>query len=103
MNILIILLFFSSVLNLSPGHVKAEHCRMVCLVQLGKFEEALKFFGTINVDLRNDLIVEKAYCEYRLNRITDALRTLGSSKSIAAQELRVQAVSFDFLHSGFLS
>ena len=83
-------------MNLSPGHVKAEHCRMVCLVQLGMFEDALKFYGTINVDLRSDLLVEKAYCEYRLNRIQDALKTLGPAKSIGAQELRVQVVRLNF-------
>jgi len=46
---------------------------VVCLVQLSKFEEAYKF---IEKNRLSSLIFEKAYCEYRLNKQQQALKTI---------------------------
>lgn len=46
---------------------------MVCLVQLSKFEEAYKF---IEKNRLSSLAFEKAYCEYRLNKQVQALKTI---------------------------
>ncbi|KAJ3587530.1 hypothetical protein NHX12_011127 [Muraenolepis orangiensis] len=57
--------------------VTALHCKVVCLVQNGSFKEALNVMNSYSKVLGSDLLVfEKAYCEYRLNRVESALKTI---------------------------
>ncbi|XP_072920116.1 signal recognition particle subunit SRP72 isoform X2 [Hemitrygon akajei] len=59
--------------------VTALHCKVVCLVHNGNFKEALNIIHTHTKVLSSDVIAfEKAYCEYRLNRIETALKTIES-------------------------
>uniref|UniRef100_A0A4W5RM22 Signal recognition particle subunit SRP72 n=1 Tax=Hucho hucho TaxID=62062 RepID=A0A4W5RM22_9TELE len=59
--------------------VTALHCKIVCLVQNCSFKEALNVMNTYSKVLGSELIVfEKAYCEYRLNRVESALKTIES-------------------------
>uniref|UniRef100_A0A4W5NWG0 Signal recognition particle subunit SRP72 n=1 Tax=Hucho hucho TaxID=62062 RepID=A0A4W5NWG0_9TELE len=59
--------------------VTALHCKIVCLLQNGSFKEALNVMNTYSKILGSELIVfEKAYCEYRLNRVESALKTIES-------------------------
>uniref|UniRef100_A0A8C4Y6S1 Signal recognition particle subunit SRP72 n=1 Tax=Gopherus evgoodei TaxID=1825980 RepID=A0A8C4Y6S1_9SAUR len=53
--------------------VTALHCKVVCLIQNGSFKEALSVIHTHTKVLTSDSITfEKAYCEYRLNRIENS-------------------------------
>ncbi|XP_017004928.2 signal recognition particle subunit SRP72 [Drosophila takahashii] len=61
------------ILGVAPDDPTALHCKVVCLVQLSKFEEAYKF---IEKNRLSSLIFEKAYCEYRLNKQQQALKTI---------------------------
>ena len=65
------------VIQEAPEDEKAFHCKIVCLIQLGKFDEALGALRK-NAKLSAGLVFEKAYCEYRLNRSDEALRTIRS-------------------------
>ncbi|EDW83174.1 uncharacterized protein Dwil_GK22456 [Drosophila willistoni] len=62
------------ILGVAPDDATALHCKVVCLVQLSKFEEAHKFIEKNR--LSSSLIFEKAYCEYRLNKQLQALKTI---------------------------
>uniref|UniRef100_A0A182PQW1 Signal recognition particle subunit SRP72 n=1 Tax=Anopheles epiroticus TaxID=199890 RepID=A0A182PQW1_9DIPT len=64
----------NKIIGLDATEWKAAKCKLVCLIQNGKFEEALKFIerGTSIPDTT----FEKAYSQYRLNRAEDALRTI---------------------------
>uniref|UniRef100_A0A182JP84 Signal recognition particle subunit SRP72 n=1 Tax=Anopheles christyi TaxID=43041 RepID=A0A182JP84_9DIPT len=64
----------NKIIGLDATEWKAAKCKLVCLIQNGKFEEALKFIerGTSIPDTT----FEKAYSEYRLNRAEDAYRTI---------------------------
>ncbi|ELV11089.1 Signal recognition particle 72 kDa protein, partial [Tupaia chinensis] len=65
------------VLQINKDDVTALHCKVVCLIQNGSFKEALNVINThTKVLANNSLSFEKAYCEYRLNRIENALRTI---------------------------
>ncbi|NXP46691.1 SRP72 protein, partial [Heliornis fulica] len=65
------------VLQISKDDVTALHCKVVCLIQNGNFKEALGIINTHTKVLTSDIIAfEKAYCEYRLNRIENALKTI---------------------------
>ncbi|XP_041765971.1 signal recognition particle subunit SRP72 [Anopheles merus] len=64
----------NKIIGLDATEWKAAKCKLVCLIQNGKFEEAIKFIerGTSIPDTT----FEKAYSEYRLNRAEDAFRTI---------------------------
>jgi signal recognition particle subunit SRP72 len=60
--------------------VTALHCKIVCLVQNGSFKEALNVMNSHSKVLASDDVVfEKAYCEYRLNRVESSLKTIESA------------------------
>ncbi|EDW49648.1 signal recognition particle subunit SRP72 [Drosophila sechellia] len=61
------------ILGVAPDDPTALHCKVVCLVQLSKFEEAYKF---IEKNRLSSLFFEKAYCEYQLNKQEQALKTI---------------------------
>ncbi|XP_321122.5 signal recognition particle subunit SRP72 [Anopheles gambiae] len=64
----------NKIIGLDATEWKAAKCKLACLIQNGKFEEAIKFIerGTSIPDTT----FEKAYSEYRLNRAEDAFRTI---------------------------
>ncbi|NXL01650.1 SRP72 protein, partial [Mesembrinibis cayennensis] len=67
-------------LQISKDDVTALQCKVVCLIQNGNFREALSVINTHTKVLTSDVIAfEKAYCEYRLNRIENALKTIQSA------------------------
>ncbi|NXH27010.1 SRP72 protein, partial [Myiagra hebetior] len=68
------------VLQINKDDVTALQCKVVCLIQNGNFKEALAVINTHTKVLTSDVIAfEKAYCEYRLNRIESALKTIQSA------------------------
>jgi len=67
------------ILGFANNENKATHCKIICLMQLDKFDEALATIVKNTLDT-SDLIFERAYCEYRLNRIEDAHNTLTNVK-----------------------
>lgn len=70
----------------------ALHCKIVCLIQVSKFDEALKFID------KNKLLLpfEKAYCEYRQQQPEKSLATIDtcniSPMPINLKELRAQVL-----------
>ncbi|NXL90057.1 SRP72 protein, partial [Alectura lathami] len=70
----------NKILQISKDDVTALQCKVVCLIQNGSFKEALSVINTHTKVLPSDVIAfEKAYCEYRLNRIENALKTIQSA------------------------
>lgn len=77
------------ILGLSVNEKKAFQSKIVCLIHLGKFDEALTSIER-NPDA-SDLFFEKAYCEYRLNKIEDAYSTLSKSNKMTNKEKELLA------------
>uniref|UniRef100_A0A8C5L181 Signal recognition particle subunit SRP72 n=1 Tax=Jaculus jaculus TaxID=51337 RepID=A0A8C5L181_JACJA len=70
----------NKILQINKDDITALHCKVVCLIQNGSFKEALNVINTHTKALAsNSLSFEKAYCEYRLNRIENALKTIESA------------------------
>ncbi|XP_038065428.1 signal recognition particle subunit SRP72-like [Patiria miniata] len=65
----------NKILKESRNDETAFHCKVVCLIQLSQFQHAIKEIAN-NPALASGLMFEKAYCQYRLNRIQDALNTI---------------------------
>ncbi|XP_072351270.1 signal recognition particle subunit SRP72 isoform X1 [Scyliorhinus torazame] len=69
----------NKILQDDKDDVTALHCKVVSLVHNGNFKEALNIIHTHTKVLSSEAIAfEKAYCEYRLNRIETALKTIDS-------------------------
>ncbi|TMS17372.1 Signal recognition particle subunit SRP72 [Larimichthys crocea] len=66
----------TKILHENRDDVTALHCKLVCLIQNGSFKEALNVMNTHSKVLGSDVVFEKAYCEYRLNRVESALKTI---------------------------
>ncbi|XP_061896020.1 signal recognition particle subunit SRP72 [Entelurus aequoreus] len=66
----------SKILQENRDDVTALHCKTVCFVQNGNFKEALNLMNTHSKLLGSELVFEKAYCEYRLNRVDSSLKTI---------------------------
>jgi len=84
----------NKILNSSPKDETAFHCKMVNLLQLGKFRDALQQMDQQSAltDMV-DLTFEKAYCLYKENRYTEALTVLEggrSSNQLKHKELKAQ-------------
>lgn len=66
------------ILGLSVTEKKAFQCKIVCLIQLDRFDEALTSITNQGDD--SGLIFERAYCEYRLNKLQEAYDTVKKSQ-----------------------
>ncbi|KAM4810150.1 signal recognition particle subunit SRP72 [Rhinophrynus dorsalis] len=85
----------NKILQVTKDDITALHCKVVCLIQNGSFKEALNVIHSNTKVLTSDVIAfEKAYCEYRLNRIENALKTIEatSQKSEKLKELHGQVL-----------
>lgn len=84
-------MIFFVVLGLAVTEGKALHCKVVCLMQLSKFDEAIEF---IEKNKLNQLVFEKAYCQYRNNSPELALKTIetleGQTLPHNVKELKAQ-------------
>ncbi|KAG1678671.1 Signal recognition particle subunit SRP72 [Nymphon striatum] len=82
--------FVNKILQDTPNDAKAIHCKVVCLVQESRFQDALSF---IQKNKNKDLVLdfEKAYCYYRLNNIKEALSTLKQIKNPSQRETELKA------------
>ncbi|KAK0075073.1 hypothetical protein PV325_007424 [Microctonus aethiopoides] len=79
------------ILGIAQDEEAAIHCKIICLIQLSKFNEAIQFLTkcprlSINLDF------EKAYCLYRLNQVSDALEVVEkvANPSLKIKELKAQ-------------
>uniref|UniRef100_A0A669BCZ8 Signal recognition particle subunit SRP72 n=1 Tax=Oreochromis niloticus TaxID=8128 RepID=A0A669BCZ8_ORENI len=69
----------TKILHENRDDVTALHCKVVCLIQNGSFKEALNVMNTHSKMLGSEVVFEKAYCEYRLNRVDSSLKTIESA------------------------
>ena len=82
----------NKILNCDPTDSTAFHCKIVALIQAGKFDDCLKQLNNSKFEL--DLKFEAAYCHYRLNDPHTALKILDSipSPQVKHNELRAQVL-----------
>lgn len=82
----------NKILNVSPKDAKAFHCKIVSLLQTGKFENCLQVLdeNASGVDLFA-LTFERAYALYRLNRPGDSLKVINEIKTPDSREKELKA------------
>lgn len=91
-------------MEVDSNHEKAIHCKIVCLIQLNEFEEALKYIDSHNdnknkneEERQTNFQLEKAYCLYRLNNVGESLKCLDGNNvsdddDLGTNELKAQTV-----------
>ncbi|KAL0269921.1 UNVERIFIED_CONTAM: hypothetical protein PYX00_007502 [Menopon gallinae] len=81
----------NKILQQSPDEEEAFHCKIVCLIQLSKFHDALQNINK-QPKLSKNLIFEKAYCQYRLNQPGEAFNTVNAAPNLDQKlsELKAQ-------------
>lgn len=81
----------NKILGISQDEEAAFHCKVICCIQLSKFNDALQFI-TKNPRLAANLDFEKAYCLYRLNQVLEALKVVENvpNPSLKLKELKAQ-------------
>merc|ERR1711935_1033806 len=79
-------------LNLEPSDGTAFQCKVVAMIQAGKFAECLKQIENSKHGL--ELSFETAYCHYRLNDPARALQILETvvTPAVKHTELRAQVL-----------
>jgi len=83
----------NKILQETPDDPKAFHCKVVCQIQLSKFQDALTTIGK-NSKLSSELVFEKAYCQYRANQIKESYKTLQgvNNPTLKLKELKAQVL-----------
>jgi len=82
----------NKILNFDQGDSTAFHCKIVAMVQAGKFTDCLKQLENSKHEI--DLKFEEAYCYYRLNDPHKALKVLDEviNPQVKHNELRAQVL-----------
>ncbi|KAJ8926937.1 hypothetical protein NQ314_020789 [Rhamnusium bicolor] len=84
----------NKILGVAPQEFLAFQCKIVSLIQLSKFEEAITLLNK-NPQFFQYLVFEKAYCYYRANKPEDALKVIEQSEEeidFRTKELRAQVL-----------
>ncbi|CAG9855199.1 unnamed protein product [Phyllotreta striolata] len=69
----------NKILGVAPDEFLAFQCKIVCLIQLSRFDEGISLMNK-NPQFLQKLIFEKAYCYYRANKPDDALKIIESTE-----------------------
>jgi len=77
------------ILGLSVNEKKAFQTKIICLINLDKFDEALSSIERYND--AEDLYFERAYCQYRLNKVEEAYTTLSKCEEPGIKEKELMA------------
>jgi len=82
----------NKLIGLGPKNVPAHRCKLVALIKLGLFDEALKLIAEVPAKQLGDTAVEKSYILYRQNRNEESLAELEHvpEENPAAMELKAQ-------------
>ena len=64
------------ILSVVPDDLDALYCKVVCLMQLSKFEDAIKMIDEITKKGEAQFLFEKAYCLYRTDKCVESLQYL---------------------------
>ncbi|XP_011166899.1 signal recognition particle subunit SRP72 [Solenopsis invicta] len=79
------------ILGISQDEEAAFYCKIICYIQLSKFNEALQLIVK-TPKLATCLEFEKGYCLYRLNQVSEALKVIENvqNPSLKIKELKAQ-------------
>ena len=87
----------NSALKQSSGDVEALRTKIIALLRLDRYEDALQTIGNGETEFQQKCYFEKAYALYKLGKLEDARKTAGDiadhrgAKHVEAQSVRCQS------------
>ena len=87
----------NEVLKLSPNDKRAAKQKVIALIMLDNYKEALAFLDESVFADKRDTILERGFCLYKLGRGRDAQKVLEEGSGRAIQHVRAQNVGLCWL------
>ena len=86
-------------LKKNKGDLDVQHAKVVALIKLDRYDEALHYFDIAGERLRNRARVELAYALYKVGKLDEATQTAGELETRAGKHVKAQALyrAEDFL------
>lgn len=90
------------VLNTTKAHPRALHTKIVALLNLDRYEDALRVFESPDGQAVGNATLEKAYCLYKLGKLEEAQEVAksaadgGDRNKRGLRHVEAQAVSCSF-------
>lgn len=94
----------NDILKQSPNDQTALHCKVVTLIRLGQYDDALSLIARKFKGTDVDLSFERIYCYYRTNQLKQALELLNDIKAASDTTspgllyLEAQLVNLIYIH-----
>merc|ERR1712137_387435 len=88
------LTFCDKKLAIDPENKPVKHSKVLCFIQLGKYEEAAAFIKTLDADLKKTLTTETAYTLYKLRQHQEALDTINTIDSPTIAQLHLKGQTY---------
>ncbi|CAH0562321.1 unnamed protein product [Brassicogethes aeneus] len=85
----------NKILGVAPQEFLAFHCKIVCMIELQKFDDAITLLNK-NPQWVTDLVFEKAYCFYRVNKHNEALEIIEQYDEVS--DLRIKELKAQILY-----
>jgi hypothetical protein len=86
-------------LKASKTDVLAQHTRVVALLKLDRFEDAIRAFETGGDKLKETARLEYAYALYKTGSLKEAVKVAGQSEERGLAHVAAQSVRFDIEQS----
>jgi len=86
------LTFCDKRLDTDPNNSPVQHTKCLCYIQLGMYEEAAAYLKTLDADLKQKLLTETAYIQYKLRNHEEVLEIINNieNPSVALLHLKGQ-------------
>jgi len=82
----------NQLLNASPSDSRAAKQKIIALIKLDKYKDALAFLEECTFLNRKETILEKGFCLYKLGKGSEAQKVLEEGTGRAIQHVRAQNV-----------
>ena len=82
----------NAALKESKNDVQAQHVKAVALLQLNRFDDAVRLFEECGEKLKNEAQLEYAYALYKVGELEKAEQKAAALESRGAKHLQAQAV-----------
>ena len=83
----------NAALKSSKNDIKTQHVKVVALLQLNRFDDAVRFFKEAGNPLKDEAQLEYAYALYKTGSLKEAAEVASKVDSRGAKHLQAQAVS----------
>jgi hypothetical protein len=89
-----VLAISNEMLKSSPNDSRAARRKVIALIKLDKYKDALSFLDECTFLNKNDTVLERGFCLYKLGNGIEAQKVLEEGSGRAVQHVRAQNVRF---------